>query len=48
MDRTKDKVGCEFPFTKLFYEYKSLRSSETILAELKALEEDAEKDIEKL
>ena len=48
MDRTKDKVGCEFPFTKLFYEYKSLRSSETILAELKALEEDAEKEIEKL
>ena len=48
MDRTKDKVGCEFPFTKLFYEYKPLRSSELILAELNALEEDAENDIEKL
>lgn len=38
MDRSKDKIGCEFPFTKLFYIYKPLRSSEEILQELKALE----------
>ena len=31
MDRTKDKVGCEFPFTKLFYRYKPLRSADEIL-----------------
>lgn len=38
MDRTKDKVGCEFPFTKLFYEYQSLRESEIVLRELKGLD----------
>ena len=45
MDRTKDKVGCEFPFTKLFYEYKPLRDSEVILKELKSLEEDVNGEI---
>lgn len=45
MDRTKDKIGCEFPFTNLFYEYKPLRSSEEILLELKSLESKI--DIEK-
>ena len=38
MDRTKDKIGCEFPFTKLFYRYKPLRTSEEIMAELEALD----------
>lgn len=42
MDRNKDKVGCEFPFTKLFYEYIPLRNSELILLELKSLESDLE------
>lgn len=40
MDRTKDKVGCEFPFTNLFYKYEPLRSCEEILSELKSLEQD--------
>lgn len=40
MDREKDKIGCEFPFTKLFYIYKPLRSVEEILGEIMMLEED--------
>ncbi len=48
MDRTKDKVGCEFPFTKLFYEYKPLRESSIILEELKHLDEQSETDIKNL
>lgn len=40
MDRTKDKIGCEFPFTKLFYVYKPLRSVEDIMADIKKLEEN--------
>ena len=44
MDRTKDKIGCEFPFTRLFYVYHPLRSTEEIMAELKALDADSEKD----
>lgn len=38
MERDKDKVGCEFPFTRLFYKYRPLRSSEEILSELAALD----------
>ena len=38
-DRSKDKVGCEFPFTKLFYKYEPARPVETIVADLKKLEE---------
>jgi len=34
MDRTKDKVGYEIPFTRYFYEFKALRSSEEIKAEI--------------
>lgn len=48
MDRSKDKVGCEFPFTKLFYEYKPLRSVEEILADIQALEEDEKVSINSL
>jgi type I restriction enzyme M protein len=48
MDRTKDKVGCEFPFLKLFYEYKPLRDSSAILEELKLLDEDMGGDIKNL
>ena len=40
MDRSKDKIGCEFPFTKLFYIYKPLRSSEDILKELEELDKE--------
>ena len=48
MDRDKDKIGCEFPFTKLFYRYKPLRSSEEILAELELLDKEMESEIEGL
>ena len=40
MDRTKDRAGCEFPFTKLFYVYKPLRSVEEIMGDIMKLEED--------
>ncbi len=39
MDRSKDKIGCEFPFTKLFYVYKPLRSVEDIMADIMKLED---------
>ena len=45
MDREKDKIGCEFPISKLFYEYQPLRSVEDILADIRALEEDEEQSI---
>ena len=48
MDRAKDKVGCEFPFTKLFYQYKPLRSSDEILAELVALDKEMETELANL
>ena len=48
MDRSADKLGVEFPFTRLFYIYRPLRSSEEILAELAKLDEDLESDIKSL
>ena len=48
MDRTKDKVGCEFPFTKLFYRYKPLRPAEEILAELVSLDKEMETELTNL
>jgi type I restriction enzyme M protein len=39
MDRSKDKIGCEFPFTRIFYKFRPLRSAEAILAELNNLED---------
>ena len=48
MDRTKDKIGVEFPFTKLFYVYKPLRSNDEIFADLKALEAEADADFAEL
>ena len=41
-DRSKDKVGYEISFTKYFYEYAPLRSTEEIAAELLALDEETE------
>lgn len=38
MDRKKDKIGYEIPFTRYFYEYTPLRPSSAILAEIKELE----------
>mgnify|MGYP000800057989 FL=1 len=40
-DPSKDKVGCEFPLTRLFYRYTPLRDSSEILADLMALEADS-------
>lgn len=48
MDRSKDKVGCEFPFTKLFYRYKPLRSTEEILAELVTLDKEMDYELHSL
>jgi type I restriction enzyme M protein len=42
MDRSKDRVGYEISFTKYFYEYTPLRSTEEIAAELLALDEETE------
>lgn len=48
MDRSADKLGVEFPFTRLFYIYRPLRSSEEILAELAKLDEEMESELETL
>lgn len=39
MDRTKDKPGVEFPFTRIFYKYRPLRSAKEILNELASLDD---------
>ncbi len=48
MDRSKDKLGVEFPFTRLFYVYRPLRSSEDILKELAVLDAQMDKEIAEL
>lgn len=48
MERDKDKVGCEFPFTRLFYVYRPLRTAEEILADLQQLDKEVENDINAL
>ncbi|WP_347294219.1 N-6 DNA methylase [uncultured Duncaniella sp.] len=47
-DPSKDKVGCEFPLTQLFYRYTPLRSTDEILAELMALESDTTSSLKTL
>jgi type I restriction enzyme M protein len=42
MDREKDTVGYEINFTKYFYQYKPLRSSEEITKDLLELERESE------
>jgi type I restriction enzyme M protein len=42
MDREKDKIGNEIPFTKFFYEYKPLRDLKLIMADIEELEEQTE------
>lgn len=37
MDRSKDKIGYEVPFTRIFYKFTPPRSSDEIFAEFKAL-----------
>lgn len=48
MDRKKDKIGVEFPFSKMFYVYKPLRDRSAILDELFALDAQLEADIKEL
>lgn len=38
MDRKKDKIGYEIPFTRLFYKYEALESSEVIAKRIQELE----------
>jgi type I restriction enzyme M protein len=40
MDRSKDKVGYEIPFTRLFYKFIPPKASSDIFAEIKQLEEE--------
>lgn len=40
LDRKKDKIGYEIPFTRLFYKFVPPTPSENIFAEIKALEEE--------
>ena len=47
-DPGKDKVGCEFPLTRLFYRYTPLRDSSEILADLMALEADTSSALQSL
>lgn len=47
-DPSKDKVGCEFPLTRLFYRYSPLRDSSEILADLMALEADTTSALQSL
>lgn len=42
MDREKDKIGYEIPFTKFFYEYKPLRDINEIMSDIEALEQETE------
>ena len=42
MDREKDTIGYEINFTKYFYQYKPLRSSEEITSDLLKLERESE------
>jgi type I restriction enzyme M protein len=42
MDRSKDVIGYEISFTKYFYEYKPPRPLKDILADLEALDKEAE------
>ncbi len=48
MDRSKDKLGVEFPFTRLFYIYRPLRSSEEILIELNLLDKELDNELKAL
>ena len=48
MDREKDKIGYEIPFTKYFYEYTPLRDLDMIMADINALEEETEDLLEEI
>lgn len=48
MDRKKDKIGYEIPFTRLFYKYTAPESSEVIAERIKKLEESIVANFETL
>lgn len=48
MDHSKDKVGYEIPFTRIFYRFVEPRSSEEIFAEFKALSEQEQELMKKV
>lgn len=48
MDRKKDKIGYEIPFTRLFYKYTAPESSEVIAERIKHLEESIVANFEAL
>ncbi len=48
MDREKDSVGYEINFTKYFYQYKPLRSSQEITKDLLELEKESDSLMNKL
>lgn len=48
MDRKKDKIGFEIPFTRLFYKYQAPEPSEIIAERIKKLEESIVKSFESL
>ena len=43
MDRSKDKIGYEIPFTRIFYKFVAPRKSDEIFEEFKALSAEEEK-----
>ena len=47
-DPSKDKVGCKFPLTRLFYRYTPLRDCSEILADLLALEAETTSTLQSL
>lgn len=48
MDREKDKIGFEIPFTKYYYEYIPLRDLSLIMQDIEALEEQTEALLEEI
>ena len=48
MDRKKDKIGYEIPFTRYFYEYTPLRPSKEILTEIRELESSIAEQLQKV
>ena len=48
MDRKKDKIGFEIPFTRLFYKYTAPEPSEVIAERIKQLEESIVANFEAL
>lgn len=48
MDRTKDKIGYEIPFTRIFYKFVEPRRSEDIFKELKELSDQEQNLMKKI